>query len=79
MYYMFDDHEIVDNYRLSKGTTNMYVNAVLAWKEYTKRSNTDPMVEDGSHYTFRTAGVFFLDTRSYRCPLDVCGEEDRMR
>ena len=52
-----------------------------AWREYAGRYNTDPMVKDGSYYTFWTvgAGFFLLDTRSYRYSLDICGEEGRMR
>ena len=47
MHYIFDYHEIIDNYRLSNGTTHAYVNTVRAWREYAKRGNPDPMVEDG--------------------------------
>ena len=48
MHYMFDDHEILDKNRLPSRTTDTYVNAVRAWREYTGRGNPDPMVEDGS-------------------------------
>ena len=74
---MFDNHDIVDDYCLPNRMTAMYIDAVKAWREYAGRGNLDPMMEDGSYYTFWTAGAggFLLDTRSYQCSLDVCGEE----
>ena len=45
MYYMFDDHEIVDNYRLMVRKTGTCVNAVRSWREYAGRGNPDSMLE----------------------------------
>ena len=68
MRYMFDNHEIMDDYRLPNGTTETYVNAARTWRKYSGRGYPDPMVEDGSCYTFQTvnAGGFLLDTRLYQ-------------
>jgi hypothetical protein len=68
-YYMYDDHELTDNWALENATP--YYNAVAAWWNYAGASN--PVVYSGTdvyyyNFTHDDTPFFVVDTRRFRHP-----------
>ncbi|GMI30414.1 hypothetical protein TeGR_g8438 [Tetraparma gracilis] len=83
-YYMFDDHEIINDYN-ELPDSDPYEPAVRAWREYA--GSTNPALGGGGggeqrhyyHFTQGSGDFFVLDTRSYRLgkEADSCAATDQ--
>lgn len=79
MFFMYDDHEFVNNYAGSSSDHGPYSNGSRAFLEYNARTNFDSADENQFYYEFTygsDAAFFVLDTRRHRSTLDV-GAKDR--
>lgn len=74
VHFMWDDHEIYDNYDQGNATTK-YTAAKQAFNEHVSWRNPPPRISDELYFNFTvgqgSASVFVLDARSFRSPLNM--------